>query len=138
MIERLTLLTILILSAIHSKNAFAECIDGKIKYTHKNKEVISNESYCYDLDTEMLLSSKPCPQDKVCQNKDLGTIGIKMSETASETGSLGFKICEKYHGTPQIMEYWAADKWYPASRCIFSDGSFIDNATLAQKVNYLD
>lgn len=138
MIDRITILTISFLSTTYAGSAFSECIDGKIKYTHQNKEVISNESYCYDMDSQMLLSSNPCREDKVCQNKDLGSIGIKMSETASETGSLGFKICEKYHGTPQIIEYWAADKWYPTSRCIFSDGSFIDNATLAQKVNYLD
>ncbi len=116
----------------------AGCIEGKIKYQHHGKEVINNEGYCYDNSIKFLISSKACEKNKVCQNKNLGTIELKMSEIAGETGSLGFKICEKFHGSPQIIEYWADNKWNPNSRCLFSDGSFIDNASLAQKVKYVD
>lgn len=136
--ERFKLLSVFILSAILEAHAFAECVDGKIKFIQDKKEVITNESYCYDIASKMLMSSKACAGNKVCQNKNLGTIEVKMSEMASATGSIGFKICEKYHGTPQIMEYWAQNKWNSTSRCIFNDGSFIDNATIAQKVKYVD
>lgn len=135
---RFTTFTVLFLSVINSASAFSKCIDGKIKHTFQNKEVISNESYCYELDSNTLISSNPCSGNNICQSKNLETIDLKMNEMASETGSLGFKICEKYHGTPQIMEFWAEDKWHSTSRCIFSDASFIDNATIAQKINYLD
>lgn len=135
---KLKFLNVLILSAISIGSVFAECIDGKVKYIQQNKEVINNESYCYDLASKLFISSKPCAHNKVCQSKNLGTIEIKMSEMAGVTGSLGFKICEKYHGTPQIMEYQVQTKWVQTSRCIFSDGSFIDNATIAQKVKYVD
>lgn len=117
---------------------YATCIEGKIKFQHKGKEVINNESYCYDNSIKLLISSKPCGNKKICQSKNLGTIDLKMSEIAGETGSLGFKICEKFHGSPQIVEYWADNKWNPNSRCLFEDGSFIDNASLAQKVKYVD
>lgn len=86
----------------------------------------------------MLMSSKPCAANKKCQSINLEAINLKMSEMSSVTGSIGFKICEKYHGNPQIIEYWAENKWHSTSRCIFSDGSFIDNATIAQKVKYVD
>lgn len=135
--EKIKLLSVLVVSAIGS-GAFSECIDGKTRHINQGKEVIANESYCYDSASRLFISSKPCAGNKVCQSKNLGTIEIKMSEMASSTGSLGFKICEKYHGTPQIMEYWADSKWNSTSRCIFSDGSFIDNATIAQKVKYVD
>lgn len=117
---------------------FSECIDGKIKYIADKKEVIVNESYCYELSSKLFISSKACHGNKVCQSKNLGTIEIKMSEMTAATGPLGFKICEKFHGKPQQIEYLAQDKWTSVGRCLFSDGSFIDNATLAQKVNYVD
>lgn len=136
--KKFLFISVSILSVIYSGVVFSECIEGKIKHTFQNQEVISNENYCYDLDSVMLLSSDPCPDDKTCKNKDLLSIDIKPSERSTEMGSLGFKICDKYEGTPQIIEFWAANKWHSASRCIFNDGSFIDNSSLAQKVNYLD
>lgn len=138
MFVKSTFLTVSFLSVFFSHTAFSECIEGKIKHTLQNKEVITNESYCYDLESVMLLSSAPCVGDKICQNKDLEPISLKVSERSTESGSLGFKICDKYQGTPQIIEFWAANEWHSTSRCIFSDGSFIDNSTLAQKVKYLD
>ena len=118
--------------------ANSECIEGKIKHTLKNKVILSNENYCYELESSTLLSSDPCPDEKICQNRELIPIKIKMSEVSNESGSPGFKICEKYNGIPQIIEFWATDEWHSTSRCIFSDGSFIDNSSLAQKVEYLD
>lgn len=131
-------LIVVILSGIVSFSLYADCIEGKIKYLYKSKEVIEIESYCYESQIKLLLSSKKCAHNKVCKNKNLGSIEVKMSEISGETGSLGFKICEKFNGTPQIIEYWGDNKWNPNSRCLFSDGSFIDNASLAQKVKYVD
>ncbi|MBC7427809.1 MAG: hypothetical protein H7336_04295 [Bacteriovorax sp.] len=128
---------ILFLSAIVMSSAYAECVDGKIKYQVKGKEVIHMESYCYDSDLQIFMSSRPCVK-KDCQSKNLGTIDVKISEIAGERGSLGFKICEKFHGTPQIIEYWGKNNWVQSSRCLFSDGSFIDTASLSQKVKYQD
>ena len=129
---------IIFLSTLYIGIANSECIEGKIKHTFKNKDVLSKENYCYELESNMLLSSDPCPGDKVCQNKELKPIGIKMSEVSNESGSPGFKICEKYNGIPQVIEFWATDEWHTTSRCIFNDGSFIDNSSLAQNVDYLD
>jgi len=136
--KKFTIISISLLSAIGSELAFSECIEGKIKHTFQNKEVISNENYCYELDSVMLMSSDPCADGKICQNRELGTIELKMDDSASEMGSLGFKVCEKYKGIPQIIEFWAANEWHSSSRCIFDDKSFIDNSTLSQKVKYLD
>lgn len=136
-IKRFTILAVSILSVIASQSAFSECIEGKIKHTFQNKEVITNENYCYELDSVTLMSSNPCADGKICQNRELEPVTLKMDDS-SETGSLGFKVCDKYNGTPQIMEFWAANEWHSSSRCIFSDGSFIDNSTIAQKVKYLD
>ena len=127
-----------ILSAIVSSVLYAECIDGKLKYVEHGKEVIVNESYCFDLASKLFISSKPCAKNKTCQSKNLGTVEIKMSEMAGATGSLGAKICEKYNGTSQSLEYLAQDKWISTSRCLFVDGSFIDNASVAQKIRYVD
>lgn len=136
--KKYTILTISILSAICSNTALSECIEGKIKHTFQNKEVITNENYCYELDSVMLMSSDPCADGKVCQNRELESINLKLDESTSDMGSLGFKICEKYNGTPQIMEFWAANEWHSSSRCIFSDKSFIDNSSIAQKVKHLE
>ena len=133
-----THLALFLLSIIFVGNANSKCIEGKIKHTFQNKIILSNENYCYELESSMLFSSDPCPEEKICQNKELKPIEIKMSEVSNESGSLGFKICEKYNGIPQIIEFWATDEWHSTSRCIFSDGSFIDNSSLAQKVEYLD
>ena len=129
--------TILFLSVFASIVAHSECIDGKIKYQERGIEVIHAESYCFDSDLKIFMSSKSCP-NKECQSKNLRTIDLKISDVAGDRGSLGFKICEKFHGTPQIMEYWKGDEWSSTSRCSFSDGSFIDTASLAQKVKYKD
>lgn len=136
--KNFTILTVSLLSAIYSDIALSECIEGKIKHIFQNKEVITNENYCYELDSVMLMSSDSCADGKVCQNRELEEIKVKMDDSSGETGSLGFKICEKYKGTPQIMEFWAANEWHSSSRCIFDDKSFIDNSTLAQKVKYLE
>jgi hypothetical protein len=128
----------LILSAISFGNVYSECLDGKIKYIERSKEVIKPESYCYDSDLNIFMSSKPCAQGKECQIMNLETIVVKTSEVAGVTGSLGFKICNKFHGTPQIIEYWAKGSWASTSRCLFSDGSFIDTASMAQKANYAE
>lgn len=127
-----------LLSTIFSLPLSAGCLDGKIRYQHHGKEVVVNESYCYEQSLKLLTSNKSCGVNKVCQYKNLGTIELKMSEIAGETGSLGFKICEKYRGTPQVIEFLLDNKWVSSSRCLFSDGSFIDNASLAQKVKYVD
>ena len=135
---KISMITLSILSTISPGNAFSECIDGKIKHIFHNKEIITNENYCYDLESDMLYSSDPCADGKICISKDLEPIDFKTSELNFEIGSPGFKICEKYNGTPQIIEFWAETKWKPSSRCIFSDKSFIDNSSLAQKTNSLD
>lgn len=131
-------LIVLLLSIIIIIPLYANCVEGQIKFQYKGKEVINNESYCYDNSIKLLFSSKACSNKKICQNKNLGTLDLKLSEIAGETGSLGFKICENFQGTPQIVDYWGDNKWNPNSRCLFDDGSFIDNASLAQKVKYVD
>ena len=133
-----TFLSVSFLSVFYAHTAFSQCIEGKIKHTFQNKEVITNENYCYDLESVMLMSSDSCAEDKTCQNRDLGTVELTPSESSTESGSIGFKICDKYNGTPQIIDFWAVNEWHSSSRCIFSDGSFIDNSSLAQKVKYLD
>ena len=130
--------TISILSLTTSSNAYSECIDGKIKHIFYNKEIISNENYCFELESDMLFSSDPCADGKICISKNFDPIEFKISEKNFETGSPGFKICEKYNGTPQIIEFWTGKKWQPSSRCIFSDGSFIDTSSLAEKTKFLD
>ena len=135
---KILLFSMSILSTIAPRNAFSECIEGKIKYILYNKEIISKENYCFELDLDMLFSSDPCADNKVCISKDLDPIEFKISEKNFETGSPGFKICEKYNGTPQIIEFWTGKKWQPSSRCIFSDGSFIDTSSLAEKTKFLD
>lgn len=119
-------------------NLLAECIEGKIKHVFNNKEIITIENYCYSLNPMILMSSGACLGEKKCANIDLKTIDFKESERNTEVGSLGFKICEKHNGTPQIIDFWAANQWHSSSRCIFIDGSFIDNSSLAQKTNFLD
>ena len=127
-----------ILSAMTSAYASSECVEGKTRHILYNKEVITNENYCYDLESGMLFSSDPCASDKVCMSKDLDSIDFKLSSTNFEIGSPGFKICDKYNGKPQIMDFWADNQWRPSSHCIFTEGSFIDNSALSEKANFSD
>lgn len=127
-----------LLLIIYSDNLYSECVEGKIKHIFKNEEIITNENYCYELNPMILLSTKSCTGVENCKNISLGQIELRVSERSLEIGSLGFKICDKFGGKPQIMEFWALAEWHSASRCIFDDGSFIDISTLAQKVKFLD
>ena len=135
---KISLFTLFIMSVITSASASSDCVEGKTKHIFHNKEVITNENYCYDLESSMLYSTDPCAGEKICTSKNLNPIDFKLSEIDFETGSPGFKVCDKYSGTPQIIDFWAENQWRQSSRCIFSDGSFIDNSSLTQKVNFLD
>lgn len=114
------------------------CIDGKIRYIDGKEEKVVKESYCYDTILRKIYSSGRCKPNTKCMADFDKPIMMKVSEVSGETGSPGFKICEKVGGVPQIMEFWEGNQWVKTARCIFKDGSYIDNGTLATKVNYSD
>ncbi len=115
-----------------------DCINGKIRYIEGKDEKVMNENYCYDSLLRKIYSSGRCKPNTKCMADFDQPIPMKMSEVTGEKGSPGFKICEKVGGVPQIIDYWEGDKWVKTARCVFKDGSYIDNGTLATKVVYTD
>ena len=62
----------------------------------------------------------------------------KKSEIINPIGSPGFKICNQIKGSPQIIEIWNSKEWLSSDRCIFLDGSFIDNGSLMKKIKWVN
>ena len=116
----------------------AGCIDGKIKYLDRTKEIVLQERYCYDSLLRSISSVKKCPDNKECTINLPGPFPLKLKDVQAEKGSPGFKVCEKLNGIPQFIEYWDGESWIKSSRCIFNDGSYMDIAALTLKVKYVD
>jgi hypothetical protein len=113
------------------------CLDGKIRTFENNKEVIQNDRYCYDIILRSITSTKKC--EAGCEVDSLKTQIIKRSELKTAVSSPQFKICEKFHGVPQEIEYWASHKWIKTSRCLYSDGSYQDiERLISSRVRYED
>lgn len=116
--------------------------DGKIKYLDGKKEVIINESYCYDSVLKSISSVRKCADkndiEKECLINMPGPFEMKLKDVQSEMGSIGFNICNKLNGTPQIIDYWDGSSWIKTSRCIFTDTSYMDISELSMKVKYVD
>lgn len=133
---------VLCASFLFSFTAFAgkdiDCINGKIRYIEGKNEKVIEENYCYDSLLRKIYSSGRCKPNTKCMADFDQPIPMKMSEVTGEKGSPGFKICEKVGGVPQIIDYWEGNKWVKTARCVFRDGSYIDNGSLATKVVYTD
>ncbi len=114
------------------------CIDGKIKYLERKKEIILNDRYCFDRLLRSILSVKKCDNNKECLVNNPGPFLLKLKDINSERGSVGFKICDNLKGVPQFIEYWDGANWVHTSRCIFNDGSYEDIGALSLKVKYVD
>lgn len=123
--------------SVHAGKDFG-CISGKLRFLEGKTEKIVNETYCYDSLLRKIYSSGRCKPNTKCMADFDKPIMMKMDELSGERGSPGFKICEKVQGVPQIIDYWDGDHWIKTARCIFKDGSYIDNGSLATKVTYAD
>lgn len=114
------------------------CIDGKIKYLDRDKEILLNERYCYDSLLHSISSLRKCADNKECLVNMPGPYSMKLKDVQVEKGSVGFKVCEKLNGIPQFIEFWDGEVWIKTSRCIFNDGSYMDIPALTLKVKYVD
>jgi hypothetical protein len=133
---RYSLQTILLFLILFPAKVFAlsDCFEnniGKIKFLDDKKIVVEKIAYCFDSESKLFISPKSSFPTK-------NPIKLKFSEVHSELGSLGFNICHKVEGIPQFIDYWDGKNWISTSRCMFSDKSFVDIATLATKVEYVD
>lgn len=125
------ILFILIVFFSFGQVAFCACIDGKIKILNGKKEGLIEDRYCFDELLRSISSTKRCPDDKECFINLPGPHLLKGKEAKSS-------ICRSLNGTPQKIEFWDKAKWVKTSRCLFSDGSYIDNESLKLKVKFID
>lgn len=132
----LTIFILLPLSAFAGKDF--GCIDGQIRFIEGKSEKIIKEKYCYDALLRKIYSSGQCRPNTKCMADFDRPIVLKLADVSGETGSPGFKICEKINGVPQIMEFWDGDRWIKTARCVFKDGSYTDTGSLSSKVEYSD
>ncbi|MBC7540482.1 MAG: hypothetical protein H7281_16780 [Bacteriovorax sp.] len=114
------------------------CIDGKIKYLDKIKEIVLQDRYCYDSLLRSISSVKKCAENKECTINLPGPFLLKHKDVQVKSGSPGFRVCDLLNGIPQFIEYWDGEFWIKSSRCIFNDGSYMDIAALTLKVKYVD
>jgi len=115
------------------------CIDGKIRFNDGKIEKVVTESYCYDSILRKIYSIGRCKPNAKCMADTEQVIVLKKSEILADPKvAPGFKICEKFQGQAQVIEFWDGSKWFKAARCLFGDASYIDILTLAKKVKFSD
>ncbi|MFA6238407.1 MAG: hypothetical protein WC635_13825 [Bacteriovorax sp.] len=114
-----------------SEMAFPSCIEGKIKIIDGKKETLTEDRYCFDELLRSISSTKKCPDDKECFINLPGPHLLKGKEAKKN-------ICLMLNGVSQDIEFWDKEKWVKTSRCLFSDGSYIDNESLKLKVKLVE
>ncbi len=126
------------LSAVALAGKDFNCFEGKIKIIDgkANKELV--DSYCYDSILRKIFSSGVCKKNLKCMASIEKPLEVKMAEVDGPLNMLAEKVCKKFSGVDQKIEYWDGDHWIATNRCVFKDGSYIDSPTLVTKIKVTD
>ena len=105
-----------------------DCFLGKLRYLKRGKRVVENSTYCFlksiKRKTPYIVSQK-CYLKK-CEIIKNGPHPVVVTNSASNYGTPGFKLCEKLQGSPQLFEYKTKNKWFETGRCIFGHDSYVE------------
>ena len=110
------------------------CITGKLRHRMHRTWVEEASAYCYNVD-KTALKSNSCSERGACAAESASLRKLDRSALNSTLGSPGFNLCYAAGGRPQLLEFWADERWFELDRCTFPrDGSYVSTGLLAARL----
>lgn len=115
--------------------AVAACPSVKLTYTFAKKTITESAKYCVDKKYNSLWDDL-CIEAKCLQKLNLTEANIEELKKGHQKGrgTLGFHVCHKLNGNPQIIKVLLDKKWFTFDRCRLEVGT-IDTESILHKLS---
>jgi hypothetical protein len=118
---------VVLIWSLPSNAADMLCIRGELKLIQDPKSMEKNVEYCYDT-SRTILVSKSCLQFNCSAFAFQGKYSFR--EISSSVGNPGFALCRRLHGRPELLQFFADNRFYSLDRCVFNKTDFVDTGLL--------